>query len=375
MDFTFSDDQRLFRESVAGMLAAEITPEAIRARWDSASGFDQNAWRQCAELGLTAALVPEEYGGLGLDEVDFIQLAEECGRVALPEPLVDSALVAVPMLAELAAMNGPGSERCGELLARFADGSTRIAAAHVINPYLNFAAEMDWLLLTYGEEVHLVAGDAVSLQALKSVDPSRRLYRIADWQPSAATRLADGREAARLWRAALNRGVLGSAAQLVGLSEALVAQAVRYSGEREQFGRAIGANQAVKHLLADCAVKNEFARPVIYRAAYTTSVNARRADCVVSHAKAAAARAATLSARNALQVHGAMGYTWECNLHIWAKRCWALDKAWGDTGFHENRIHEWLLMADVPLGPENTFGAGRIPGDNNDNNELEEVAQ
>ncbi len=375
MDFTFSDDQKLFQESVASMLAGEVTPDSIRARWSSESGFDEAAWRQCAELGLTAALVPEAFGGLGLDEVDFIQLAQECGRVALPEPLVDTALVSVPMLAELVALDTALTDRCGELLSQVAEGSVRVGAAHVINPYLNFAADMQWLLLAYGEEVHLVPTESVTLEAHKSLDPSRRLYRVGDWRPSAETRLIQGQDGARLWRAALNRGALGSAAQLIGLSEAMVAQAVRYSGEREQFGRAIGANQAVKHLLADCAVKNEFAKPVIYRAAYTTSVNARRADCVVSHAKAAAARAAMLSARNAIQVHGAMGYTWECNLHIWAKRCWALDKAWGDTGFHENRINEWLLMADAPLGPENTFGAGRIPGEINDNNPLNEVAK
>jgi len=228
------------------------------------------------------------------------------------------------------------------------------------------------LLLTYGEEVHLVARDAVTLDAHKSVDPSRRLFRVSGWKPTLDTRVVDGQESARLWRAALNRGTLGTAAQLLGLSEAMVDQAVRYSSEREQFGRPIGANQAVKHLLADCAVQNEFAKPVVYRAAYTTAVNPRRADCVVSHAKVAAATAALLSARNCIQVHGAMGYTWECNLHIWAKRTWALDKAWGDSGFHKNRIHEWLLIPEVPLGPENTFGSRQFPEpDNTDTPKME----
>nr|WP_279538411.1 acyl-CoA dehydrogenase family protein [Pseudomaricurvus alcaniphilus] len=226
----------------------------------------------------------------------------------------------------------------------------------MINPYLNFAAEADWLLLGHGEEVHLVARDQLQLQAQKSLDPSRRLYRVA-WTPSAASRLVDGQQGAQLWRIALNRGALGCAAQLLGLAQAMLQQAVKYSSDREQFGRAIGSNQAVKHLLADCAVRIEFAKAVVYRAAYTTSVGPARADCAVSHAKVAAADAALLCARNCTQVHGAMGYTWECDLHIWAKRSWALDKAWGDNGFHKNRIHEWLLNPRALLGAEYTFGA------------------
>lgn len=96
---------------------------------------------------------------------------------------------------------------------------------------------------------------------------------------------------------------------------------------------------------------------MVYRAAYTVSVAPARADYVVSHAKAATSAAALLSARNSTQVHGAMGYTWECDLQIWAKRAWALDKAWGDSGFHKNRIHEWLLNPNALIGAENTFGS------------------
>lgn len=373
MDFTFSEDQMMFRESVAAMLSKEVTADSIRARWQTETGFDANLWQQFVEMGLTSILVPEAWGGLGLDEVDFIQLAEECGRVALPEPLVNNALVATCMLVELAALDVACSPRCIELLQQVASGAARVAAAHVINPYVNFAAEMDWMLLGYGEEVHLVSRDQVTLTAQKSLDPSRRLYRVANWKPDASTRLVDGEQGARVWRGALNRGALGVAAQMLGLASAMVGQAVQYSTEREQFGRPIGSNQAVKHLLADCAVKIEFAKPVVYRAAYTTSVNPRRADCVVSHAKVAATEAALLSARNATQVYGAMGYTWECNLHIWAKRSWALDKSWGGNGFHKNRIHEWLLNMEVPLGPENTFGVGKLPQGSDENTRMSEV--
>jgi hypothetical protein len=119
-------------------------------------------------------------------------------------------------------------------------------------------------------------------------------------------------------------------------------------------------NQAVKHLMADVAVQLEYAKPVVYRAAYTAAVSPDRADFAVSHAKIAAARAAMLAARNSIQLHGAMGYTWECDLQIWVKRCWALAREWGDDGFHKNRMHEWLLRPNALLGPEFTFGRRSI---------------
>jgi len=85
-----------------------------------------------------------------------------------------------------------------------------------------------------------------------------------------------------------------------------------------------------------------------------------RADWAVSHAKVSATQAAQLAARQCIQVFGAMGYTWECDVHIWAKRVWALANEWGDSGFHKNRIHEWLVQPKALLGPEFTFGRRNI---------------
>jgi alkylation response protein AidB-like acyl-CoA dehydrogenase len=107
-------------------------------------------------------------------------------------------------------------------------------------------------------------------------------------------------------------------------------------------------------------VQIEYAKPVIYRAAYTAAISPGRADFAVSHAKVAAARAALLATRHCIQAHGAMGYTWECDLQIWVKRAWALAREWGDEGFHKNRIHEWLLRPNALLGPDLTFGRGSI---------------
>ncbi|MDB9805234.1 acyl-CoA/acyl-ACP dehydrogenase [Porticoccaceae bacterium] len=355
MNFTFSDDQLLFRDTVRDLLSNEVTAERIRQRWDSDSGIDSAALQSMVDLGLTAALVPEEQGGLGFNTVDFILIAEECGRAALPEPIVDSCLVATPMLVDADLALEGSDNRVRELLEAVASGEKTVLCGPSINPYINFAHSADYLLLPHGNEVHLVATDRVQLELQTSVDLSRRLSKVS-WQPRSETCIARGEIGADLWRSTLNRGALANAAQLLGLSEAMVAQAVKFASDREQFGRPIGVNQAVKHLLADCAVKAEFAKPAIYRAAYTVAVAPTRADWSVSHAKASAGDAARAASRNCTQVHGAMGYTWECDLHIWMKRAWTLDREWGDAGFHKNRIHEWLLQPNALLGPQYTFG-------------------
>ncbi|MGB4056036.1 MAG: acyl-CoA dehydrogenase family protein [Porticoccaceae bacterium] len=355
MNFTFNDDQLLFRDTVRDLLTHEVTAERIRQRWDSATGIDSAALKSMVDLGLTAALVPEAQGGLGLNAVDFILLAEECGRAALPEPIVDSCLVATHMLVDADRALDGGNSCLLELLEGIAAGEQTVLCGPSINPYINYAHCADYLLLPHGNEVHLVAVKDVELERQTSVDLSRRLSKV-NWIPRSETCIASGEMGADLWRSSLNRGALGNAAQLLGLTEAMVARSVQFATDREQFGRPIGVNQAVKHLLADCAVKAEFAKPAIYRAAYTVAVAPTRADWSVSHAKASAGDAANTASRNCTQVHGAMGYTWECDLHIWMKRAWTLDREWGDAGFHKNRIHEWLLQPKALLGPEYTFG-------------------
>jgi len=355
MNFTFNEDQLLFRDTVRDLLSNEVTAERIRQRWDRDSGIDSQAWQSLVDLGLTAALVPEELGGLGLSAVDFVLIAEECGRAALPEPLVDSCLVATPLLVDADRALDGGNSHVRDLLEAVACGEKTVLCGPSINPYINFAHSADYLLLPDGDEVHLVTAESVQLESQTSVDRSRRLSKVS-WRPSSETCIARGEIGADLWRSTLNRGALANAAQLLGLSEAMVARSVQFASDREQFGRPIGVNQAVKHLLADCAVKAEFAKPAIYRAAYTVAVAPTRADWSVSHAKASAGDAARAASRNCTQVHGAMGYTWECDLHIWMKRALALDREWGDAGFHKNRIHEWLLQPKALLGPQYTFG-------------------
>ena len=351
MDFTFTEDQQLLTESVTSFLQKEVTAERIRDSWGSDSS-DPRLWQQLVELGLPAMLVPEAQDGLGMNELDFIVIAEEFGRVAMAEPLAEMAMIATPMLAELAEY----SDQCAKLLQQIALGEARVAIGHPLNPTVADAGIADWLLLPRGNEVHLIPRDAVVLERQESLDPSRCLFTV-DWDENgSSSRVANEQQGSALWADALNRGALLNAALLTGLAQGMVSQSVTYTTDREQFGKPIGSYQAVKHHMANCAVKTEFVRPVIHRAAYELSRLSKRTGIAVSHAKVAAGEAALLAAKNSIQVHGAMGYTWECNLHIWAKRAWALNSNWGDAGFHKNRVHAWLLEKSTEIGAENTFG-------------------
>lgn len=351
MNFTFSEDQLLFCENVKKFLQAEVTADSIRASWQTESGRSDALWQQLVELGLTAMLVPEQYGGLGMNELDFILLAQSCGEVALPEPLVETVLVATPLLAALAGQDS----RCASLLEKIASGQRKVAVGHAVNHLVSDAHVTDYLLLPSGNQIHLVAKEDVQLTAQPSVDPSRRLFSV-NWKVSEETCISNGAEGVGLLAATLNRGALGAAAQLLGLAEAMISMTVKYTADRHQFGKPIGSYQALKHHMANCAVKTEFAKPVLYRAAYTISQRPLHADFAVSHAKVSAGEAALLAAKNSIQSHGAMGYTWECDLHIWMKRAWALDKYWGHTGFHKNRLHQWLMNPNAKIGADKTFG-------------------
>ena len=352
MNFSFSQDQLLFRDSVKEFLTNEVTPELIRELWKSESGRSPKLWQQFAELGLTGMLVSEAHGGLGMNEEDFILLAEECGRVALPEPLVEIAMVATPLLQDC---NNEVLNK--NFLAKMVTGECKLAVAHSINPLVSDAHIADLLLLQNNDEVHSLEKTQAELIAQESVDPSRKLFKLK-WTASPKTCIASGEQGKHLWQQTLNRGALAVAAQHLGLAQQMVSMSVAYTSERKQFGKAIGSFQAVKHHMANVAVKYEFAKAVIYRAANSVAIKHPHAAVHVAHAKIAASEAALLAAKHSIQVHGAMGYTWEVNLQVWMKRAWALDNSWGSVGYHKKQIADFVLQnknLEQRIGAGNTF--------------------
>ncbi|WP_321846619.1 acyl-CoA dehydrogenase family protein [Paraburkholderia bannensis] len=353
MDFSFDEDQEALADGARRFLMTELTPELIRELWESTTGRSERHWAQLAEQGMTGVSVPEAQGGLGMGAREWALLAQTWGYFGGPDPLMDTGLVAVALLQRL-----PASDWRDTLLAQIAAGGARVALAHPVNPYVADAHVAHVLLCERDGELHRVMPAACTHRAVESVDPSRRLFAL-DWTPDASTRIADAQNAAPLLDLALDHGAFSVAAQLLGLTQRVLDAAIDYTSQRKQFGKPIGAYQAVKHLLADVAIRYEFARPVVYRAACalaTGETEDPQRALYVSHAKLAALSAAQLAARHAIQVHGAMGYTWELDLQIFVKRIWALAGNWGDATFHRERVARTLIDARAPIGPACTFG-------------------
>lgn len=338
MQFAFDERQLEFRAQLRALADKLCTPADLRASWESTHGWSRDRWGALADLGVTALTVPEEHGGLGLGQVDLVLLLEEAGRAGLPEPLLDTVAVGAPLLA---ASGGAPGDDASTWLGQVAAGDAVVAVADPNRP-LVVTAGADLLLVWRDAALVAVPAAEATFAVRRSVDGARRLWEL-DPPADGAVVLAAGDEAARLRRAASDLGAAAAAAVLVGVADRLVAMAAGYAKERTQFGRAIGSFQAVKHHLANAFVRLEFARPVVYRAAWSIDEQMPSASRDVSMAKAMASDAATLAARVALQVHGAIGYTWEHDLHLWMKRAWALAAAWGDAGEHRA-----FVLADSP---------------------------
>lgn len=344
MNFTFSDEQLMMADVARQLLSDTCSPAALREQMASGEARDAARWTAIAETGLTGVLAPEAADGLGLTETDFILIAEAAGSVALPDPLVEHAGVAIPLLASAASEHS--------LLAQAARGEITLAIGHPANPFVADADTASALLLNHASEVHLVETADVVLVREPSIDPFRRLFRV-EWTPTDATRLTSAEVGAPLWDAALDRGALFAAAQCLGLAQRAIHLAIDYAKERQQFGKPIGSYQAVKHLLASAQVAIEFARPVVHAAAADLHRTSPQSRARISHAKIVAAEAADLAARTSIQVHGAMGYSWEVDVHLFLKRALALTYAWGDPSFHRARVAARVFGR--PTGADQTF--------------------
>lgn len=350
MNFTFTQEQVAFRDSISRFFMTEAPPEMLREIWETDAGRSPGLRAKITEQGLFSLSVPEAEGGMGLGDVDWALMTQELGYYAIPDSMSDTAYVATGLLAALE----PGHPLRAQWLARIPDGSCRIAVGHPVNPWVADAALADLLLLAHGDEVHAVPRAEVALTPQHSIDASRRLARV-EWQPGPATRVASGEQGRAMWAETLDRGALNVSGQLIGLAQRMLDLAVDYAAQRKQFGKPIGSFQAVKHHLADVMTRIEFAKPVLYRAVYALEHGEAQRALHTSHAKLACAEAAWLAARKAIQVHGAMGYTWEVDLQMFMKRAWVLDAAWGDRAFHKGRVSEALLGAGAPLGPTAVF--------------------
>ena len=317
MNFEIDEQQRDFAASIDAALAAADVPAAVRAWGDGDTAPGRKVWSQLTDLGVTALLVPEKYDGIDASPVDLVVALERLGYWAVPGPVTESIAVAPILLAN--------DERSAAL------ASGEVIATVAMPPQAPRADNADFAgltLLTGDGQV----GDATVGAAHDSVDPARKLFDVT---ASGDTQSADTARAYEF-------GVLATAAQLVGAGQAMLDQSVEYAKQRTQFGRIIGSYQAIKHKLADVLIAVELARPLVYGAALSLAEGSPDTARDISAAKVAAADAALLAARSALQTHGAIGFTQEHDLSLSLLRVQALRSAWGDPTAHRRRLLEVL---------------------------------
>jgi alkylation response protein AidB-like acyl-CoA dehydrogenase len=333
--FAFDERQLEFRTQLRALTDKTCTAADLRQAWESELGWSEARWDLLADMGVVGLTVPETNGGLGLGLVDLVLLLEEAGRAGLPEPLLETTALGVPLL-----MDAP-SESAHELRARWlplvAAGDAVLTVGTQDMRLVPGALSAHLLLLERHGELHAVPAESTVRVAHPALDGARRLAEVT-WEPSPTTLLATDAAADRVIDALRQRAAVGSGALLLGVAERLITMTAAYAVDRVQFGVPIGSFQAVKHHLANALIRLEFARPAVYRGAWSLDHGDPDAASHASMAKALASDAATGAARVALQVHGAIGYTWEHDIHLWMKRAWSLAAAWGDAGFHRARF-------------------------------------
>ncbi|MEN3362308.1 MAG: hypothetical protein V7637_6290 [Mycobacteriales bacterium] len=326
MRFALSDEAAALRAAAAEVLAAEVPAAVVRAGWPGGDGaLVAAAWRKLAAVGVTGTLVPDAAGGLGLDENALVPLLVEVGRSGLPVPAVETIAVAAPLL--------PADQ-----LATVLAGDVLVAARLEPGDLVPYGQRAPLIVLRAGDGLRLYDRGSLALTPVPTVDGSRAVARLAAPAAGGTLLTADQSTMDTAWR----RGVLGTAALLVGLARRMLELTVGYVRGREQFGVPVGSFQAIKHALAAALVAVEFAEPMVLAAGWAQAAQAADAAAATSAAKVLASDAARLVARTAIQCHGALGYTTEYDLHLYAKRVWALAPSWGDSHRHRAELAESL---------------------------------
>ncbi|WP_030963895.1 acyl-CoA dehydrogenase family protein [Streptomyces sp. NRRL S-378] len=315
MRFLPTDEQSDFARTLRSLLGTAHVPAVVRAWADGEPGPGHELRSRLAATGLFALAAPEAYEGAGLLPTELSLGFVELGRAGMPGPVVESAAVSV-LLSEL------GDEALAKrflpgLVAGEAWATLTLPGGSGGSPYaLDADAAAHCFAVSAAGELRLAAPGEV----LRSTDPARRLSR-----PSTAggELLAAGPSVARAAAVAGRWARLLTAAQCLGVGEALLARTVGYVKQRTQFGAPIGSFQAVKHRLADTLLALEFARPLLWAAALST------APGDVAAAKLRCGEAAYRAAMTALRLHGAVGYTEELDLSLWLRKARPLRDAWG----------------------------------------------
>jgi alkylation response protein AidB-like acyl-CoA dehydrogenase len=380
MELEFTPDQDELRDAVRTVLGRECPTTFVREVAEKRSaGADVGAeplWSRMVDLGWPALTVPEAAGGLGLGPIELTVLAEELGRALAPGPLLVTASQFVPAVVEAgdtaqqARLLGPvaAEGRTGALAVRdrgdddpahVTSTATRDGESWVLDgrkPTVAEASGVDRFVVvarepgTTGDDgigafVVPASAAGVEITPLHGFDPTRSLgtVELRGVRIPAADALGDpGRTTATAVRRAVEVATVALAVETVGVVQAIFDTTLEYAKQREQFGVPIGSFQAIKHKFADMLVVIERARATAYFAALTIAEDDERRALAVSMAKAAAGDAQRLVAKEGIQVHGGIGYTWEHDMHLFVRRAKADAALFGTAADHRQRVADRL---------------------------------
>jgi alkylation response protein AidB-like acyl-CoA dehydrogenase len=324
MDFTLTDDQELLRSTARRLLAGECPPSVVRAHMED-RGAARALWGHLAGWTALAA------GPL----TDLCLFLEETGAALAPGPFFATTVLWQP----LAVAVGEDPERVGTVAMAGADGVWQVNGDAVRTFVLDADLAERVAFVLPGPAVAVVDATELAPREVTTLDPSRPVFEI---------RVPDGvigvAVQAEVVEDLLERAWVALAAELLGTARWLFDASLAYAKSRVQFDRPIGSFQAIQHKLADMALAVERAWAATYYAAMAIDAGDAERHRAAHVAKAAAGAAARRAAKDGIQIHGGIGFTWEHDLHLWMRRAFTSERLLGPTAWHHDRLADLLLV-------------------------------
>jgi len=357
MQFGLNESQQILQDSARQFFAGEYPSSEVRRLLETDTAFDATMWAKLAEQGYTGIIFPEGAGGVGLGLVELILLMEEAGRALLPGPFFSTVALAGALLRTMPPHTATGKYLSaisrGEARATVAlveasggwdPADTQIAAANGRltgeKLFVTDAAAAHWLLVVARNGVFLVQADSPGLRVtpMRGIDLTRKVYAVT-FENTPAEKLCEVSAVPK----ALDIATAALCAEMVGGMQRALELTVEYAKTRKQFGKPVGAFQAVQHQVADMYLELESSRSATYYAAWALEENAPDAAAAVSIAKIYTSEASRTVGNRAIQVHGGMGFTWENDLHLFYRRAKASEMAFGDASYHRERLARLVI--------------------------------
>ncbi len=371
MNFAFSDEQEMLRDTARSFLETKAPSAKVRELMETDKGYDPELWGQIAAQGWQAMHIPEEYGGAGFGFVELVVLLEEMGRSLFPSPFFSTVVLGAGVL-----LTAGSEEQKSEVLAAIAAGERIVALAHVEESGswdpedVAMEAKRDGddyvlsgtkLYVIDGHTAHTLvvaartdagvslflvdgAAEGVTRRRLETMDMTRKQAEVVFHDvrvPAAALVGDDGSGVATLGKV-LDLAAVALAAEQVGGAQKCLEMSVEYAKVRVQFGRPIGSFQAIKHKCADMLVLTESAKSAAYYAAWAASEDNDELPVVAPLAKSFCSEAYFQVAAENIQVHGGIGFTWEHDAHLYFKRAKSSELMFGDPTYHRARLADQL---------------------------------